>query len=619
MLLEKINGIKDLKKIPLEKLDALADEIRKIIIKTVTEKTGGHLASSLGAVDFTIAMHYVFNAPKDHIVWDVGHQGYAHKLLTGRLKDFHKIRQYKGLSGFMDPTESEYDTFYVGHAGPALSLADGLATARDMSKKTNRVVAVVGDASIASGMAFEAINNIGHHKRSLVAILNDNEMSISRNVGAMSKYFNKLITLPVYNKFKNKTGEFISHIPIIGKPIKYVVDKIQEYLKSIVLPAIIFEELGFRYVGPLDGHNIPQMVDLFRKLEYMRDRPVLVHLITKKGKGYKPAEENPTAFHGVAVSSKKIISFTQVFSETMVDLGDRDKKVVGITAAMRDGTGLKAFSLKHPDRFFDVGIAEQHAVAYAAGMAKGGYKPFVAIYSSFMQRALDQIIHDVALQGLPVRLCLDRAGIVGEDGPTHNGTFDISFLSMIPNLVFLSPKDVHEFRQMLYLMWKYEKGPIAIRYPRGAGIDEFPVCSGGAQLFNNETIVEGQEVTVLATGPVVFEAKKASEILRKEHKIGIRVVNCRCIKPLDETHILSVAKKSKLIITIEENVVRGGFGSSVNELLIRQAMMDKRIINMGLPDSFIEIGSQSILRDLMGITAVNIVKNVLKFYRKGKK
>lgn len=619
MLLEKIKTPRDLKKIPIDKLGDLAEEIRKTIIVTVTEKTGGHLASSLGAVDFTIAMHYVFDAPTDHIVWDVGHQGYAHKLLTGRLDKFHKIRQYKGLSGFMDPTESIFDTFYVGHAGTALSLADGLATGRDIRKKKERIVAVVGDASISAGMAFEAINNIGHHKRSLVAILNDNEMSISKNVGALSRYFNKLITLPVYNKFKNKSAQIISRIPLVGKPIKYFFDKVQEYLKSIILPAIIFEELGFRYVGPIDGHDIPQMIDLFQKLEYMKDRPVLIHLITKKGKGFKPAEENPTDFHGVASSSSKIVSFTQVFSETMVDLGLKDPKITAITAAMRDGTGLRKFAEKFPDRFFDVGIAEQHAVTFAAGLAKEGCRPFVAIYSSFMQRAIDQIIHDVALQGLPVRLCLDRAGIVGEDGPTHNGTFDLTYLTMVPNLVVLNPKDVHEFRQMLYFMAKYDKGPIAVRYPRGAGIDAHPVCSGGDVLMKNEVITKGSEIVVFATGPMVFEAKKASEILLKQHRIRISVINCRCVKPLHEEDILRRSKAAKLIITVEENVLRGGFGSSINELLLRSDRRRGKVINLALPDAFIEIGSQGLLRELNGITSENIIQTVLKFKGKVKK
>lgn len=617
MLLEKIEGISDLKKIPPDQLEVLASEIREKIIKTVTEVTGGHLSSSLGAVDFTIAMHYVFNAPVDQIVWDVGHQGYTHKLLTGRQANFHKIRQYQGLSGFMDPNESKYDTFYVGHAGTSLSLADGLITARDIEKKKNKVIAVIGDASIAAGMAFEAINDIGHHQRDLIVILNDNEMSISKNVGALSKYFNKLITLPFYNKFKSRSGELLSGMPIVGKPLKFFIDKIQEYLKSIFQRSMLFEELGFRYIGPIDGHNIQQMIDTFSKIGFMTGRPLLVHLITKKGKGYKPAEDNPTEYHGVATAKSKVVSFTNVFSETMVDLGTRDKTVVAITGAMRDGTGLKEFSLKFPNRFFDVGIAEQHAVAYAAGLAKEGFKPFVVIYSTFMQRAFDQIIHDVALQNLPVRFCLDRAGIVGEDGPTHNGTFDISFMTMIPNMTVLSPKDIHEFRQMIYFMAKNRKGPISIRYPRGAGIDAHPVCSGGESILKNEILVPGKNIAIFATGTVVFEALNAARILMDKYGIEPIVVNCRCLKPLDEKNIIDLAKKVKYIVTVEENVLRGGFGSNVNELLFGAGLSGLKVKNIGLPDHFIEIGSQDLLRNKYGLTAANIVQQVLKLKKRG--
>ena len=612
MFLEKINSPKDLKKLQIKDLPILAQEIRSLIIDTTINKTGGHLASSLGAVDFTIALHYVFNAPNDKFIWDVGHQAYAHKILTGRKELFSQLRQYKGLNGFIDPSESIYDLFHVGHAGTSLSLATGVLKARDLLKQDYIVLPIIGDASFSAGMALEAMNHLGHNSKQLIIILNDNEMSISKNSGAFSDYFNKLITSPLYNRFKNRTGSFVKKIPLIGKFTVNIIDKFQEILKGLIVPATVFEELGFRYVGPINGHNIELMVQTFQKIKLMKDRPLLIHLITKKGKGYKPAEEDPTTYHGVSVSKSEVPSYTKIFSNTMIKLGKKNKKIVAITAAMRDGTGLKQFSELFPDRFFDVGIAEQHAVTFAAGLAKIGMNPFVAIYSTFLQRAYDQVIHDVALPALPVKFILDRAGIVGADGPTHNGTYDISYLTAIPNMVLLSPKDGRELQDLLYSIAEYNKGPVAIRYPRGAvhGAD-YDKKLRKINFFKNEIITEGKDVLIFSTGAIIQEALKAVEILKSQKKTAT-LVNCRSIKPLDEKNILDLVKSIKKIVTLEENVLRGGFGSSVNELLLNKSVQNIQVKNIALPDKFIEVGSQSILRKKYGLTAKPIARTILK-------
>lgn len=611
MFLEKINSPKDLKKLQIKDLPILAQEIRNLIIDTTINKTGGHLASSLGAVDFTIALHYVFQAPKDKFIWDVGHQAYAHKILTGRKDRFAHLRQYKGLNGFIDPNESIYDLFHVGHAGTSLSLATGVLKARDLLKRNYTVLPIIGDASFSAGMALEAMNHLGHNSKQLIIILNDNEMSISKNSGAFSDYFNKLITSPFYNRFKNRTGSFVKKIPLIGKFIVNIIDKFQEILKGLIVPATVFEELGFRYVGPINGHNIELLVQTFQKIKLMKDKPLLIHLITKKGKGYKPAEEDPTTYHGVSVSKSELPSYTKIFSDTIVKLGKKDKKIVAITAAMRDGTGLKQFSELFPNRFFDVGIAEQHAVTFAAGLAKNGMKPFVSIYSTFLQRAYDQVIHDVALPELPVKFILDRAGIVGADGPTHNGTYDISYLTAIPNIVLLSPKNGRELQDLVYSIAEYNKGPVAIRYPRGAvhGSD-YDKSPRKINFFKNEIITEGKDVLIFSTGSILYEALEAIEILKKKKKTAT-LVNCRSIKPLDEKNILDLSKSIKKIVTLEENVLHGGFGSSINELLLNKGIRNIQIRNIALPDKFIEVGSQNILRKKYGLTAESIAKTTL--------
>ena len=611
MFLEKINSPKDLKKLQINDLPILAQEIRNLIIDTTINKTGGHLASSLGAVDFTIALHYVFQAPKDKFIWDVGHQAYAHKILTGRKERFAHLRQYNGLNGFIDPNESIYDLFHVGHAGTSLSLATGVLKARDLLKRNYTVLPIIGDASFSAGMALEAMNHLGHNSKQLIIILNDNEMSISKNSGAFSDYFNKLITSPFYNRFKNRTGSFVKKIPLVGKFIVNIIDKFQEILKGLIVPATVFEELGFRYVGPINGHNIELLVQTFQKIKLMKDKPLLIHLITKKGKGYKPAEEDPTTYHGVSVSKSELPSYTRIFSNTIIKLGKKDKKIVAITAAMRDGTGLKQFSELFPNRFFDVGIAEQHAVTFAAGLAKNGMKPFVSIYSTFLQRAYDQVIHDVALPALPVKFILDRAGIVGADGPTHNGTYDISYLTAIPNIVLLSPKNGRELQDLVYSIAEYNKGPVAIRYPRGAvhGSD-YDKSPRKINFFKNEIITEGKDVLIFSTGSILYEALEAIEILKKKKKTAT-LVNCRSIKPLDEKNILDLSKSIKKIVTLEENVLHGGFGSSINELLLNKGVRNIQVRNIALPDKFIEVGSQSILRKKYGLTAESIAKTTL--------
>ena len=612
MLLKTIKGPPDLRKLSLQELRQLASEIRETIVSTVS-KTGGHLASSLGAVEFTIAIHYVFNTPDDCVIWDVGHQSYAHKLLTGRQEKFPLIRQYKGLSGFIDPRESEYDSFFTGHAGTALSLADGVAQAFQHLGRTDKVIAVAGDASLSNGMSFEAINNIGHRQSKIIFILNDNEMSISKNVGAMAKYFNKVITQPFYNKLKNKTWVFLRKIPLIGKPIVHLLDRLQEYFKGLFLPAIIFEELGFRYIGPIDGHNIEQLISTFRRVEFMTDRPLLIHLITRKGKGYEPAEDNPESYHGVSKPGKKSLSFTSVFSRTVVKAAERDSRIVAVTAAMKEGTGLSDFAVRFPLRFYDVGIAEEHAVTFSAGLAKAGMKPFVAIYSSFLQRAYDQIIHDVCLPSLPVKFFIDRAGIVGDDGPTHNGTFDISYLLTIPNLVLLSPRDENELQHLIWSMAGYDKGPIAVRYPRGSGpgveLEDEPKI---VDFFKNEVLVDGKDLVIFATGPLVHKALRVAESLRASKDAGVAVVNCRCLKPLDEENILAMADRTKRVVTLEENTVKGGFGNAISTLLLQKSINGVKSANIGLPDAFIEVGGQDQIRDLYGLSEENIRSAVLK-------
>jgi len=611
-VLDRVNYPKDIKKLKISELEELAEEIRSLIVSVVS-KTGGHLASNLGVTELTIALHYVFNSPKDRIVWDVGHQSYVHKILTGRKKMFPTLRQYKGLSGFPKRQESRHDAFNTGHSGTSISAALGLAVARDLRKENFKVLAVTGDASLSNGMSFEGINNAGHLKKDLVVILNDNEMSIAPNVGALSAHLNRIITGKFYNNVKEKAKNFISKREIFGLPVMRIAKVLEESLKGIISPGIMFEELGFKYVGPIDGHDLKQLLETFESIKRFKE-PVLVHVVTKKGKGYRHAEEDPSSFHGTPafeiesgeVNSKKGKTFTGAFSESLLKIAAKDKKVVAITAAMPSGTGLDKFQEKYPGRFFDVGIAEGHAVTFAAGLAAGGLKPVVAIYSTFLQRAYDSIVHDVALPVLPVVFAIDRSGIVGDDGETHQGIFDISFLSHIPNVKLMSPADEAEFKEMLEMAFKLNC-PVAVRYPRGEV--SIPRIGGGKVIFGRSAVVrKGKNVCIISAGALLVEALEAAEELKKEG-IEAGLVNARFIKPLDTLLLRELAKKYKKLVIVEENLIAGGFGSLVLEYYNR-AGIKVEVRRLGLPDKFIEQGSRKILLEKYGLSKESIKEAV---------
>ncbi|OGL49615.1 MAG: 1-deoxy-D-xylulose-5-phosphate synthase [Candidatus Schekmanbacteria bacterium RIFCSPHIGHO2_02_FULL_38_11] len=616
-ILKKINYPNDLKEMTLKELDVLASEIRELIIKIISQN-GGHLASSLGVVELTIALHYVFNAPDDKIVWDVGHQSYAHKILTGRKDKFSTIRKYKGLSGFPHPEESIYDPFTAGHASTSISVSLGIAEAMRHLKEENYVIAVVGDGSLTGGLAYEGLNHAGRFKKNFIVVLNDNEMSISPNVGAIAAYLSKVTTGTRYMKFRKEIETLLKSIPKIGTRVAKQVRKLEEAIKSLIVPGIIFEELGFKYVGPIDGHNIHYLIETLKNVKEIQS-PVLIHVITQKGKGYKYAEENPCTFHGVTsfeiesgcFSKEKstVPSYTQVFGETVLKLAEKDERVVAVTAAMAEGTGLCIFRDKFPERFYDVGIAEQHGITFAAGMASKGLKPIVAIYSTFLQRGFDQIIHDVCIPNLPVIFAIDRAGIVGSDGVTHQGVFDISYLRFMPNMIVMSPKDENELQHMLYTAINMNQ-PVAIRYPRSIGTGvviekEFKLIEVGKA----EVIKKGKDVALLAIGNMVYPSLCASEKLEKD---GIRtaVVNSRFIKPLDRTTICNIASEVNIVITIEENVLQGGFGSAVLEILTENGLANSVSCRIGIPDEFVEHGSQVELREKFGLDTEGIIKVV---------
>lgn len=618
--LENINNPGDLKSFSIIQLKQLAVEIRRYLVNTIS-KTGGHLASNLGVVELTVALHYHLNSPKDKIVWDVGHQSYTHKILTGRKEKLSTIRQYRGISGYPKYSESIHDIIETGHSGTSISSALGLALARDLKGRNERIYSIIGDGALTGGMAFEALNHAGHIKRNLKVILNDNEMSISPNVGALSHYLSNIRTEPAINKLKEDIEFLVNKIPKIGSSISNTVERVKNGLKYVFISGILFEEMGFTYIGPLDGHNINELIDNFKKADKI-EGPVLIHINTKKGKGYQPAEMKPSKFHGVKPfkikngeskgenkDNKK--TYSQVFGQTLVKIGRADKKVVGITAAMPEGTGLNIFKQEFPDRTFDVGIAEQHAVTLCAGLARNGMKPVVALYSSFLQRAYDQVIHDICLQKLPVTICIDRAGIVGHDGETHQGIFDLSFLRLIPNLTIMAPKDENELQHMLYTAVEYE-GPIAIRYPRGKGyglelaedLHTFPVGKG-------EVLREGDDVLLIAVGSRVIPTLRAAENL-SEQGISAGVVNTRFIKPLPEELLRERLGKHKLAITVEEQVLNGGFGSSILELINKYRIDNIRLERIGLPDEFIPQGDMSEMKSLYGIDKQGIVSRVKK-------
>jgi 1-deoxy-D-xylulose-5-phosphate synthase len=616
MLIERINNPQDLKKLSITELKELAEELREIIIETVATN-GGHLASNLGSVDLTIALHYVFDSPRDKIIWDVGHQAYAHKLLTGRFNSFSTIRKYEGISGFPKMGESPHDAFGTGHSSTSISAALGILEGRDHNKEKFKVIAVIGDGALTAGLAFEGLNHAGHLKKDLIVVLNDNEMSISPNVGALSAYLSRMMMGDLYTKFKKETKLFLERIPRVGEPVLKIAQKAEDTVKGFIVPGLLFEEFGFEYVGPVDGHKIDLLIEI---LERFKDfpAPVLVHTITKKGKGYEPAEKNPGIFHGIGPfdietgqprsSGKK--SYSEIFGSCLVELAQKDERIVAITAAMTEGTGLSEFVRKFPKRFYDVGIAEPHAVTFAAGLATQGLKPVVAIYSTFLQRAYDEIIHDVCLQNLPVVFAIDRSGIVGEDGPTHNGTFDLSYLRHIPNLIVMAPKDGYELRCMLKTALSYN-GAVAIRYPRGIAIDDQEQNElEDIPIGKFEILKEGEDVLIIAVGSMVIPALSASELL-SDTDISACVVNARFIKPLDIELITNLARKIKQIITVEENTIMGGFGSAVLEELTRSGIEDVKIKILGLPDGFIEQGPQNLLRKKLGLDAEGIAREAL--------
>ncbi|RKY41808.1 MAG: 1-deoxy-D-xylulose-5-phosphate synthase [Candidatus Makaraimicrobium thalassicum] len=616
-ILDRISSPEDIKKLDIGQLKRLADEVREKII-SVTSRKGGHIASSLGAVELTIALHYCLQSPKDKIVWDVGHQCYAHKLLTGRLKDFDTLREMGGLSGFPSAQESEYDAFTSGHSATSISAALGLAAARDRNKEDSKVVAVIGDASLSTGLAFEGMNHTGHMGTNLVVVLNDNEHFISKPVGAMSRYLNRVIANPLYNKVREEAEKVLKSIPKLG-PVTYrTVRKFQEGLKNLLVPGILFEELGFRYFGPINGHDLGQLIAMFRNIQMLKD-PVFVHTITKKGKGYRFAEEDPVKFHGVTSfdvgtgrtpeNEDKEKTFTSCFSGKIVELGDRDNRIVAITAAMPDGTGLQDFAERFPDRFFDVGITEPHAVTFAAGLAKGGMVPVVAIYSTFLQRSYDQLVHDVALQRLPVIFCVDRAGLVGKDGPTHHGVFDICYTRGLPGFIVAAPKDGVELEQMLEKAVEWNR-PVVIRYPR-AKAERLVGDSSCAplEIGKAELLRKGKDLAILAIGSMVNTALAAGGLLSRKG-IEATVINARFIKPLDSGMLEELAGTTGKIFTIEEGITSGGFGSAVLEFFARENCGGVKIRCLGLPDEFIEHGAREELLRMYHLTPDEVASTI---------
>ncbi len=598
-VLDRVNLPADFRNFPVAELKCLADDVRTYLIDVVS-KTGGHLGAGLGAVELTVALHHVFNTPHDKLVWDVGHQAYPHKILTGRKNRLNTIRRYKGLSGFLKRTESEYDTFGAGHASTAISAALGMVAARDLTGEDYKVVAIVGDGSMTGGMVYEGMNNAGLLKKNFIVVLNDNNMSIAPNVWALSNYFTQIIANPTYNRFKSNVYDLTGKLDSWGDRIRRVAGRLEEGVKTIITPGILFEALGFRYFGPINGHNMSQLVRIFKEIKNYHG-PILVHVTTQKGKGYAPAEADVQRLHGVTpfdkitgTSPKKADgppAYTKVFGKAVVELAKKNPKLVGITAAMPDGTGLDILQNEMPERFYDVGIAEQHAVTFAAGLATQGCIPITAIYSTFLQRAFDQIIHDVAIQHLHVIFAMDRGGLVGADGPTHHGAFDLSYLRLIPEMVVMAPKDESELRDMLFTATKYDKGPIALRYPRGNGVG-VPLKSGFdlIPIGTAETLRSGHHVAILAIGLMVQNALKAAALLEQQG-ISAEVVNMRFVKPLDADLIVSMASRFDHIVTVEDNSVRGGFGSGVAETLAEKGCTHVQLKIHGLPDRFIDHGT----------------------------
>jgi len=612
-ILDGINSPEDLKKVPPDELPALADEIRSLIIDVVS-KNGGHLASNLGVVELTLALHYVFDSPRDKILWDVGHQCYTHKILTGRKDRFSTLRRPGGLLGFPDRKESEHDVYNTGHASTALSAAVGVAVARDKSREDFRVVAVVGDGGLTGGVAWEALNQIGHLREKIIIVLNYNEMSISTNVGAMSKYLSYLVSGQHYLRIKDRAKTLLKSIPRFGWPLIKAGRAVEDAIKKVFFPGLVFEELGIRYIGPVQGHSLPSLIEVFNDAKTY-DGPVLIHCVTQKGRGYAPAQNNPERFHGTAPFNRSTgeplvnasrPSYSKIFGEALVRLAQKDGRIIAITAAMPEGTGLSCFAREFPDRFYDVGIAEQHAVSFAAGLALRGYKPVVAIYSTFLQRAYDQLYHDVCLQDLPVVFALDRAGVVSDDGPTHQGVNDIVYLRHLPNMIVMAPKDEGELERMLKSALAYGH-PAAIRFPKGSGVGVSLEAEPREIAPGESELLRPGDALVAALGSMVYPSLAAADRLEREG-ISLAVLNARFAKPADKDAILKFARPGNTIITVEEGIVRGGFGSAVREILDRERRFDIRFKSIGLPIEIYPVGKAEEIRKSFHLDADGLME-----------
>jgi len=625
--LPKIQSPKDLKKLDTQALHSLCEELRYYTVNTITE-IGGHLAPTLGVIELTTALHYVYNTPEDKLVWDVGHQAYAHKLLTGRFEEFPSIRQYGGLSGFLKRSESDYDVFGAGHASTSISAALGMSEARFQKKLDYKVVSVIGDGAMTGGLAFEAINNAGHLGRQITVILNDNEMSISPNVGAISKYFTRLISNPTYNKLKKEAWDITKKLPLAREKIQSFLSRLDKSIKNIIVPGMLFEEMGFRYFGPIDGHDLDEVIKTLEMIKDL-DQPVLLHVLTKKGKGMSVAEDDPIKYHGVKANGSangkvmkpkeklSVPSFQDVFGHLVCEIAENRKDTVCITAAMREGTGLVPYEKKFKDRYYDVGIAEGHAVTFSAGLATQGIRPIVAIYSTFLQRAFDHIVHDVCVQNLPVIFCMDRSGIAGEDGPTHHGALDISYFRCIQGVMLFAPKNGNEFRDLLYTALNHN-GPVGIRYPKCGSVkfdkdgqaNLLPIGSWGIEK-------KGTDLVILAVGPMVYTAMEVASSLDKKG-ISIEVVNCRFIKPMDYKYLKTIISRTiAKVITVEEGVIQGGFGEGVSSFLLENGYQGE-LSRLGLPDSFVQHGSRAQILNQLSLDESGIKDRVVKFFNEVK-
>ncbi|NBI27619.1 1-deoxy-D-xylulose-5-phosphate synthase [Chengkuizengella marina] len=620
MELDQINHPSDIKNFSIKELEELAQQIRGFLIQKLSV-TGGHLAPNLGVVELTLVLHYLFESPKDKLIFDVGHQSYVHKILTGRKDEFDTLRQYKGLCGYIKRSESEHDVWEAGHSSTSLSAAMGMALARDLKGENNHVIALIGDGAMTGGMALEALNHIGHEKKKMIVVLNDNEMSIAPNVGAIHNYLSKIRADKHYLKAKEEAQQLLKKIPKVGGTLAKSVERLKDSMKYLIVSGVLFEELGFNYIGPIDGHNIELLLQAFKQADKI-DGPVLVHVVTVKGKGYSPAEIDSHKWHGVGPyklesdqdekqkKSKAVPSYSNVFSNSLIDLAKEDERIIGITAAMPSGTALNKFAHHFPERMIDVGIAEQHATTMCAGLADLGMKPVFAVYSTFLQRAYDQLVHDVCRQNLNVVFAIDRAGLVGDDGETHQGVYDLAYLNHIPNIVIMVPKDENELQHMVKTAIDYNEGPIAFRYPRGAGIGvDMDRQKKTLSIGSWEVVREGNQVAVLAVGPMVKLAQEAAEELAKEN-IQLEVINARFVKPLDHSMLQDLANEKKALITLEEASIKGGLGSAILEFYAEEEIYYMRIKQMGYPDYFVEHGSVKYQREEIGLTVEKIIENV---------